>query len=404
VKIGVDLRPAQGHNKYRGIGRYINSILSELVVLDTGNEYTFYFTKTLPNPLEEINIPKEFQYNTVYVPQKVSSKNKLFEMISKDYDTIELTKNEVDVFFQPDISFGLPANVKTVTVFYDLIPLMFWNKEKTKRFKLKKRVKVTIAEEILKTKYKRSLSLYKRANKILAISQSSKDDITHKYPSIKPSSVVVTLLGADSAKPMKLIADGKKTLKKLYIKQPFLLYVGAVDIRKNIVGIAKMFFELKSEGYKDLQLVMIGKEFEKKQELEELGWNDVVDKSIYKNDIILPGFVDDKDLSAVYKQASAFVFPSLYEGFGLPILEAMQAGCPVVAFNNSSIPEVAGDAAILANNDQEFIRGIKTLLQDNKKREYRVKAGYQQIKKFSWSKTAKQTLQVLNETGSSNKV
>lgn len=404
MKIGIDLRPTQGHNKYRGIGRYINSVLLEIMLQDHKNDYIFYLTKDLKSSLEEISIPDHFKYKIVYIEPKSLSTKRIKAIFEKDNDTIELAKNEVDVFFQPDISFGLPKSVKTVTVFYDLIPLMFWNREKTKRFKPKKRIKVTIVEEILRAKYRRSLRLFKRADKIIAISQSSKNDIIHRYPSIKSNNVIVTYLGADTPKLLEGSNDINSTLKRLHIKKPFLLYVGAVDVRKNIIGMAKMFFELKSKGYKNLQLVMVGKEFTNKLELEELGWNDVVDKHIYKKDIILSGYIKDTDLEALYKQAAAFVFPSLYEGFGLPILEAMQEGCPVVAFSNSSIPEVAGSAAILAENEKEFVKGVEVLLQDENKRQDLIEAGCKQVKKFSWSKTAKQTLEVFGEVGLNNKV
>lgn len=396
--IGIDLRPTQGNHKYRGTGRYIKSLLSEMISIDSTNRYVFYLTKNIDSVLDELEIPKSFQYDTIYVELKKPSSGKIKLILENEHDTIKLTKNEVDVFFQPDIAFGLPNNTKTVTVFYDLIPLMFWNRDKVKRFGFKKRVKVTVVEKLLRAKYKRSLSMYKKADRIIAISNSSKKDLLGKFPSIKSKNVVVTPLGADS--PIAPIRNTKQSKIVQELKhQPFLLYVGAVDIRKNIVGMARMFFRLKSEIHTDLKLVMVGKEFTNKLELEELGWNDVVDKSKFKNDIVLPGYVDDSDLKMLYKQARAFVFPSLYEGFGLPILEAMQQGCPVVAFDNSSIPEVAGSATILANSEDEFVKGVKLLLHDNKKRNDLIESGYKQAEKFSWSKTAKQTLAVWSELG-----
>jgi glycosyltransferase involved in cell wall biosynthesis len=241
--------------------------------------------------------------------------------------------------------------------------------------------------------------MYKKADRIIAISKSSKNDLIDKFPSIKPNNVLVTYLGANSSNAT--IQNTKKStiIRRLKLDQPFVLYVGAVDVRKNIVGMARMFFKLKSEFNTDLKLVMVGKEFTNKLELEELGWNDVVAKNKYRNDIVLPGYVSDSDLEVLYKQARAFVFPSLYEGFGLPILEAMQEGCPVVAFDNSSIPEVAGGAAILANSEDEFIKGVELLLRDNKKRDDLIEAGYKQSKKFSWTKTAKQTIELWGELG-----
>jgi glycosyltransferase involved in cell wall biosynthesis len=349
--------------------------------------------------LDELEIPKSFQYDTIYVELKKPSSGRIKSILENEHDAINLTENEVDIFFQPDITYGLPSHTRTVTVFYDLIPLIFWNRDKVKRFGLKKRVKVTIVEKLLRAKYKRSLSMYKKADRIIAISKSSKNDLIDKFPSIKPNNVLVTYLGANSSNAT--IQNTKKStiIRRLKLDQPFVLYVGAVDVRKNIVGMARMFFKLKSEFNTDLKLVMVGKEFTNKLELEELGWNDVVAKNKYRNDIVLPGYVSDSDLEVLYKQARAFVFPSLYEGFGLPILEAMQEGCPVVAFDNSSIPEVAGGAAILANSEDEFIKGVELLLRDNKKRDDLIEAGYKQSKKFSWTKTAKQTIELWGELG-----
>lgn len=399
MKIGIDLRPTQGHNKYRGIGRYIKSLLSEIISIDSTNQYIFYLTENIDSVLDELEIPKYFQYNTIYVELKKPSSGRIKSILDNEHDAINLTENEVDIFFQPDITYGLPKHTRTVTVFYDLIPLIFWNRDKVKRFGLKKRVKVTIVEKLLRAKYKRSLSMYKKADRIIAISKSSKRDLLDKFSSIKPNNVVVTYLGANSSNTT--IQNTKKStiIRSLKLDQPFVLYVGAVDVRKNIVGMARMFFKLKSEFNTDIKLVMVGKEFTNKLELEELGWNDVVAKSKYRNDIVLPGYVSDSDLEVLYKKARAFVFPSLYEGFGLPILEAMQEGCPVVAFDNSSIPEVAGSAAILANNEDEFVKGIELLLRDNKKRDDLIEAGYKQSKKFSWTKTAKQTIELWGELG-----
>lgn len=397
--IGVDLRPTQGHNKYRGIGRYIKSLLSEIISIDSTNRYIFYLTKNIDSVLDELEIPKAFQYDTIYVELKKPSSGRIKSILENEHDAISLTENEVDIFFQPDITYGLPKHTRTVTVFYDLIPLIFWNCDKVKRFGLKKRVKVTIVEKLLRAKYKRSLGMYKKADQIIAISKSSKRDLIDKFPSIKQNNVVVTYLGANNSKTT--IQNTKKStiIRRLKLDQPFVLYVGAVDVRKNIVGMARMFFKLKSEFNTDLKLVMVGKEFTNKLELEELGWNDVVAKNKYRNDIVLPGYVSDSDLEVLYKQARAFVFPSLYEGFGLPILEAMQEGCPVVAFDNSSIPEVAGGAAILANSEDEFVKGVELLIHDNKKRDGLIEAGYKQSKKFSWTKTAKQTIKLWSELG-----
>ena len=144
---------------------------------------------------------------------------------------------------------------------------------------------------------------------------------------------------------------------------------------------------------------MAGKEFDNKRELTDLGWFDTLKDIKYKEDIIYAGYVDDSVLNALYKNAKVFAFPSLYEGFGLPVLEAMAAGTPVVAFNNSSIPEVAGDAAVLCKNHKEFVAGIEKIIDNEIFRKSLIQKGYKQAVKFSWEKTAKQTLKVLEEFG-----
>jgi len=213
----------------------------------------------------------------------------------------------------------------------------------------------------------------------------------------------MALLGFDKEHE-KIKKISKKQLNKKYgINSDFLFYVGGVDLRKNIVGLAKIFFEYKIINKSNIKLVMAGKEFENRQELIDLGWYDAIKDSKYKKDIIHTGYVDDNELNALYKNAKAFVFPSLYEGFGLPVLEAMALGAPVVAFNNSSIPEVAGDAAVLCKNEKEFVEGIKKIVDDKKFTQSLIKKGYKQVKKYSWEKTAKETLKVIEDLGN-NKV
>ena len=169
-------------------------------------------------------------------------------------------------------------------------------------------------------------------------------------------------------------------------------------MRKNIVGLANMYFSFRKNGSEGIKLVMAGKEFENREELNDLGWQKVVEKSKYKDDIVFTGYVSDDELMELYRNASACVFPSKYEGFGLPVLEAMDLGAPVIAFNNSSIPEVAGDAAVLCKNEREFVSGIEKVVTDKHFKEEIIKRGYKQVNKFTWEKTAKETLDVLERT------
>jgi glycosyltransferase involved in cell wall biosynthesis len=184
--------------------------------------------------------------------------------------------------------------------------------------------------------------------------------------------------------------------KKL-AEQPYLLYVGGIDIRKNVVGLLETFYQLKPD-HPNLRLITVGKEFSLKQ-LEDLGWHKVLEgNKDYAKDVIAPGFLSAGDLLYLYQKASAFVFPSRYEGFGLPVLEAMSAGCPVVAYNNSSIPEVAGSAALLVKDGDSLVPAVQRVLNDPKLRAELIRKGKERVKLFPWDKTAKKTLAVLRKT------
>ena len=172
----------------------------------------------------------------------------------------------------------------------------------------------------------------------------------------------------------------------------YLLYVGTLQPRKNLVRAIEAFGLLKRDS--TLKFVIAGKKgwlydeiFEKVKELN------------LENEVIFTGYVPDEDLPELYKNAKAFIFVSLYEGFGLPVLEAMSYGIPVLTSNTSSLPEVAGDAALLVDpeNTEEIAKGMERLLTDEKLRQQLISKGKEQIKKFSWEKAAKETLQVLEE-------
>jgi glycosyltransferase involved in cell wall biosynthesis len=177
--------------------------------------------------------------------------------------------------------------------------------------------------------------------------------------------------------------------KKFSIAGKYVLFVGTLQPRKNIVRLTEAFSKLEE---KDLNLVVVGK---KGWQYEEI--LDAPKKYNVEKKVLFLDSVSDSDLFSLYKNAQCFVLPSLYEGFGLPILEAMQYGCPVITSNVSSLPEAGGDAALYFDplNIEDMAQKIKMVLTDTNLREEMIKKGYNQIKKFSWEKTAKETLEVL---------
>jgi glycosyltransferase involved in cell wall biosynthesis len=172
------------------------------------------------------------------------------------------------------------------------------------------------------------------------------------------------------------------------IKQPYLLYVGNAYPHKNLEGLIKAYAEIEKE-IKNLSLVLVGKEDYFYNRLKQLAKN-------FSSNIIFPGFVPDSELAALYQNATAYVFASFYEGFGLPPLEAMAHGLPVVSSSKTCLPEVLGDAALYFNPDdkEDMKNKIKQIIQDEKLRENLRSRGYLQAKKYSWQECAEKTLGV----------
>jgi glycosyltransferase involved in cell wall biosynthesis len=226
----------------------------------------------------------------------------------------------------------------------------------------------------------------KEVDLIIAVSQATKKDIMEilNIPEEKIR-VIYEAVSEDvnQVKDQKII---QKVKKKYGLKGNYLLSVATLEPRKNLKRIIKAFYLLKK---KDLSLVIVGKP----------GWDEEISQWGLKNKdqrIIFTGYISHEDKQALYSGGTCFVFPSLYEGFGLPILEAMKCGCPVVTSNLSSMPEVAGKAGILVDplNVKNIAEGINQAIKDKQEL---VNKGFEQVKTFSWEKTARETLKVYEE-------
>lgn len=230
----------------------------------------------------------------------------------------------------------------------------------------------------------------RRADKILAISECTRQDALALYN--LPGSKIITIPLGVSIYPAAGPAQNSDQVQARYHLQPqYLLYVGTIEPRKNL---PVLFSALQQANLPDLKLVVVGK----KGWLYEQTYKQVQDLGL-ESQVLFTGFVPDEDLIPIYQLANAFVFPSLYEGFGLPVLEAMACGTPVICSNVSSLPEVAGESAILVPPDDVngWSEAITHITQNPGLRAELREAGLRQAARFSWASTARQTAEVYRE-------
>jgi glycosyltransferase involved in cell wall biosynthesis len=221
------------------------------------------------------------------------------------------------------------------------------------------------------------------------VSINSKRDIQNIY---KISENKISVIGEGVDNRFKTISNKQlldRVRKKYHLPKRFILFVGTIEPRKNLPLLLSAFAKIKDKF--GIKLIVVGK----------LGWKyenifNTASQLKIKNDFIFTGFVEDNDLPAIYNLAKVFVYPSYYEGFGLPVLEAMACGCPVITSSTSSLSEIVGNAAILINptNIKDITEVILKIVSNKKLKLELIKQGLKQVKKFNWQNCAKKTLNV----------
>ena len=248
-------------------------------------------------------------------------------------------------------------------------------------------------------RFQRTRLCLNRARRVLTVSQATRRDLQRLFGLPEQKIVVVyNALDARLAQP-PTAEEIERTLTRYSVQTPYLLYAGNVKPHKNLPRLIEAFALVKDELrdhplYAELKLIIIGDELSRHPQLRR-----AVVQSRTQQDVRFLGFVAPQVLSVFYTRAAAFVFPSLYEGFGLPPLEAMAMGAPVVTSNVSSLPEVLGEAAQFVNPEKVFdiSRGIKQVLLDDALRRQLIERGYQQVKRFSWEASVRRVLEVYRE-------
>lgn len=345
MKVAINTYPLHSAHKDRGIGHYTASLLNYLKK-DKDLEI-----------IEFINISEVKNADVVHYPW-------------------------FDFFFH---SLPIKKKFPTVVTIHDTTPLVF-----PKHYPLGIRGKLNLILQ--------KISL-KGCKQIISDSENSKKDIV-KFFRIKESKIKVIPLAADSIfRPLK---DTKLLHIKRKYKLPdnFLLYVGDANWVKNLPFLIRGFKKLLEGDYKDLGLVLVGKVFLKNveninhPELESLKQvNRLIREFNLEEKVVRPGFIEDEDLVAFYNLATIYIQPSLYEGFGLSLLQALSCGTPVVSSDRGSLPEVCGNAAVYFDptNLNQFRSIISEILQNKSLQNKLSKLGFKQSSKFSWEKVVAET-------------
>jgi len=243
-----------------------------------------------------------------------------------------------------------------------------------------------------------SLSDYaiQSADGLVAVSQATKRDILKFYPVIKENKIKVVYHGFDCQLFNQNVSESQteKILASYKLKaKSYLLYVGAIQPRKNLLVLLEAFEKIKSS-YPEMKLVFAGAPAWSFEEILQR-----TKSSVFAEDIVITGKVLFAELPILYRSASVFVFPSLYEGFGIPVLEAMACGVPTVLAGNSSLPEVGGGAALYfdANKVEALITCLEKVLNDENLRKQMIEKGLTQLQNFSWEKSARETLDFIRK-------
>jgi len=231
----------------------------------------------------------------------------------------------------------------------------------------------------------------RRADRLIAISHSCASDLVEFQSEVRGKVAVVYLAVGKEFRPAQDQAAVVRRLDRLGARQPYFLHVGTMNPRKNLEGLLRSFERFKKDTAAPHLLVVAGAK----------GWlvagiDALVEQLSSKNHLRFAGRVDNEDLVALYQGAEALVMPSLYEGFGLPVLEAMACGCPVITSNVSSLPEIAGDAALLVDprNDEAIVQAMRELAGNPGLRQRLVEKGFRRAAEFSWDRTAAETARV----------
>lgn len=366
MKVALELQPCCGNRS--GIGTYTYELARRLQDGDglefVGNVFNFLYRNDNTSALNDIEMPIRVQPCMPYGVYR-----RIWHAVPVSYNAM-FSLADLNVFF----NFIVPPRVrgKVITVIYDMTYLRF---PETMNKSNLQRIRRDIARCV------------EHSDKIITISEFSKREIQTLLQ--VPEEKIEIVYSAPSITTE--VTSFQMLQKRLNVKQPYLLYMGTIEPRKNLVRLIQAFDWLKRERKIPHQLVLAGGDGWKTEEIHR-----AAETAQFANEIRFTGYLSSKEKNTLYQNADLMAFPSLYEGFGMPPLEAMHFGCPVVCSNAASLPEVVGDAAELVDpfDPVSIAEGVMRVLSDREYAQSLIRRGFEQEKMFTWERSAEKLRQL----------
>jgi glycosyltransferase involved in cell wall biosynthesis len=368
MRVAIDARKLHDF----GIGTYIRNLLRHLARIDHDTEFVLLCTEA------DLGVAAQLGPNFRSVLEPAPN----YSVREQIHVPWVLRRERPDLFHAPHYVLPAAIHCNSVVTIHDCIHLMFPQY-------LPNRMAYAYARAQMWTAAHRS-------DCILTVSDASKRDILHLF-NIPPEKIVVVYNAIDAHFSVTPPPDAVARLRERYqLDHRFLLYVGNIKPHKNLVRLIEAFSELRTGDLEDLKLLIIGDEISKLPALRL-----AVHRHKLHKHVRFLGYVPDDQLAVLYRLAAVFVFPSLYEGFGLPPLEAMASGTPVVVSNVSSLPEVVGDAAVLVDphDIDSIVDGLRCVLTNPARAEDMRRKGLERSREFSWERSVARTLEVYKRIG-----
>jgi glycosyltransferase involved in cell wall biosynthesis len=372
MKVAVDLRSLHS-SQFSGVEHYTVNVLERLLQQDKENSYTLFYNGFKRQGFENFHYINSKFKQTRYPNRLLNLSLKLFGR-----PKFEQMFGNLDVLFLPNLNlFAVDSRAKVILTVHDLSPVL-----KPELYNIKSR----LWHWLLNMRY-----AVQRADSIIAVSEFTKHTLVESLK-VPEQKIHVISLGVDHNlfNPRKKQADLRDVRNRFSLPGEFLFFVGTIEPRKNLLGLIQAFEMVKTEAH----LVIAGK----------LGWKyshilEAIERSPKRRRIHLLGYVSETDKALMIKLARAVIWPTLFEGFGLPALEALAVGTPLVTSQVTSLPEVVGDSALLVNpySTTDIAGAIDQIVSSESLREQLISKGLERAQQFNWDKTAEQILGVINQ-------